>query len=64
MPEPCDLCNDWPGGLFEMDRPCCMARWLKRLPPHIDRRRQVEVIAESRGKEFVEAMRDVWNKVE
>ena len=64
MAEPCNLCNEWPGGLFDMSRPCCFARWLKRLPAHVDRKPLVADAAETKGADFINDTRAMWNKVD
>ena len=62
--EPCDLCDTWPGGVFDFSRPCCWARWLKRQPPHVDRKQQIAMLADQKGREFIDQVRAVWANVD
>lgn len=59
----CKLCDDWPGPLFDMSRPCCCARWVKRLPPHYDKKELVRNFEREKGAEFVQSMRAYWGMV-
>jgi hypothetical protein len=62
--EPCELCDDWPGPTFQMDRPCCVARWLKRQPPHVDRHVELARLRQEKGAAFVADVQALWEKVE
>ena len=60
----CDLCDDYPGSLFDMSRACCVARWMKRQPPHFDRNAFFEELRESHGEDFVRSVHGFWGMVE
>lgn len=62
--EPCELCDDWPGPLFDMSRACCVARFLKRAPPHVDRHAEFARLRQDKGPEFVADVQALWERVE
>lgn len=59
----CELCDDWPGSLYQMDRPCCVARLWKRAPPHFDRKAAAAQTETERGAEFVARVREFYKVV-
>lgn len=59
--EPCDLCRSG-GGIYQMDRPCCVARWMRRQPPKFDPRAFAVAIETERGAAFLEAVRQAWRR--
>ena len=59
----CKLCDDWPAPLFDLSRPCCWARWLKRLPEHYDVKERLRQLERDKGAEFVQSVRAAWGSV-
>lgn len=59
----CSLCDDWPGPLFDMSRPCCCARWVKRQPPHVDKKELLHQFEQQKGQDFRRSMEALWGSV-
>ena len=64
MPDMCELCDDYPGGEYRMDRACCVARLWKRAPPHFDRKAAAAQLETERGSAFLAEVRDFYKVVE